>query len=83
MLPNSQASAISPVVFARHHGLRPCDEGGEESIEFFEVHRFASLAALEEGSEAVKFGVGQRVVLGEGSVLAAIRKNRQAEGGEE
>ena len=54
------------VVLARHHGLRPGDERGEEPVEFFEVHGPAALAAFEEGSEAVKLGVGQRVVLGEG-----------------
>jgi len=62
-LPNSHASDISPVVFARHHGLRSCDKRGEESVELFDVHR---PAALREVPEAVNLGVGQRVVLSEG-----------------
>lgn len=53
------------VVFARHHGLGSRDEGGEESVERLDVHRPAALAALEEVAEAVKLGVGQRLVLGE------------------
>jgi|ERR1017187_5002545 hypothetical protein len=66
-LPNSQASDISPVVFARHHGLRSRDERGEEAIERLDVHRLSTLAAFEEVPEAVKLGVGQRLVLGESS----------------
>jgi hypothetical protein len=45
--------------------LRSGDEGGEESIELFDIHRPAALAAFEEVSEAVEFGIGQRLVLGE------------------
>ena len=55
------------VVFARHHGLRSRDQGGEESIECLDVHRPAALTALEEVSEAIKFRIRQRLVLGEGS----------------
>jgi hypothetical protein len=44
-------------------------EGGEESVELFDVHRPAVLAAIEEFSEAVEFGNGQRLDLGEGSQL--------------
>src|ERR1019366_9204289 len=55
-----------PVVFARHHGLRSRDEGGEESVELLDVHRLAALATLEEVAEAVKFCVSQWLVLGEG-----------------
>jgi hypothetical protein len=54
------------IVLARHDNLRACDEGGEESVERLDVHRPAALAAFEEVSEAIKLGVGQRLVLGEG-----------------
>jgi len=40
--------------------------GGEEPVQFFEIHRLVALATLEEVAEAVKFGVGQRFVLGKG-----------------
>ncbi len=56
-----------PIVFARHDGLRSRDEGGEEPVERLNVHRPATLAPLEEVAEAVNLGVGQRLVLGEGS----------------
>jgi hypothetical protein len=45
----------------------PADEGGEEPVERLDIHRPPTLAAFEEVSEAVKLGVGQRVVLGEDS----------------
>lgn len=66
-----------PIVFARHHGLRSRDKGGEKPVERLDVHRSAALAAFEEVSEAVKFGVGQRLVLGErlhgfGRMVSAI-----------
>ena len=66
-LPNSQASKISlpntsMVVFAGHHGLRPRDQGGEEPVQFLDVHRLAVLTAFEEVSKAVEFGVGERLI---------------------
>ena len=56
-----------PVVFARHHDLWSRDESGEKSVELLDVHRPATLATFEEVSEAIKFGVGHRLLLGEGS----------------
>jgi hypothetical protein len=47
----------------------PANECGEESVEHLDVHRPAALAAFEEVAEAVKLGVGQRLVLGEGLQL--------------
>ena len=46
-----------PVVSARHHGLRSRDEGGEEPVEYLDVHRPAAFAVLEEVAEVVKLGV--------------------------
>ena len=51
------------IVLARHDRFRPRNEGGEEPVEFLDVHRPAALAPFEEVSEAVEFGVGQRLVL--------------------
>src|SRR5579864_8900772 len=48
------------------HDLRPSDQGGEEPIEFFEVHRLTAPASLQEAPKALKFSVGQRLGLGEG-----------------
>jgi hypothetical protein len=55
-----------PVVLTWHHHIRSGDEGGEEPVEFLDVHRPAALASSEEFPEAVEFGIGQRFVLGEG-----------------
>jgi len=65
--PHEHAAEDLRVVFARHHGFRSRDEGGEEPVERLDVHRLAAFAIFEEVPEAVKFGVGQRLVLGEGS----------------
>jgi len=55
-----------PIVFAGHHGLWSRDEGGEKPVERLDVHRPAALAAFEEVTEAVEFGVGQGFGLGKG-----------------
>lgn len=60
------ASEDLSVVFARHHGFRSRDQGSEEPIELFNVHRPAALASSEELRETIEFGVGQWLVLGEG-----------------
>ena len=52
-----------PAVFAQHHGLRPGNERGEESIECLDVQRPPALAAFEEVSEAVRLRIRQRLVL--------------------
>ena len=35
-------------VFARHHDLRPSDQGGKESVKLLDVHRLPALATFEE-----------------------------------
>jgi hypothetical protein len=40
-------------VFAGHHDLGACDQGGKEPVKLLDVHRLAASAALEESSEAV------------------------------
>ena len=42
----------------------PRDEGGEESVHLLDIHRFPALTVSKEVSEAVKLGIGQRLVLG-------------------
>jgi hypothetical protein len=39
----------------------------KKPVERLDIHRFAALATSKEVSEAVEFGVRQRLVLGEGS----------------
>ena len=64
MKPSSVPAEDLWVVFARHHGLRSRDEGGEEPVERLDVHGPAALAAFEEVPEVIKLGVGRRLILG-------------------
>jgi hypothetical protein len=51
-------------VFARHHDVKACDQGGEESIKFLDIHGASALAVAEELLETGQFGLRQRLVLG-------------------
>ena len=62
------------VVFARYHGLRPRDQGGEEPVKLLDVHRLPVLATFEEVPEAVEFGV----VEGSLSVKVLIEVSRRS-----
>jgi hypothetical protein len=54
------------VVLARHHGFGTRDQGGEEPVEFFKVHRIAAFALAQEIAQAIQFGIGRRLGLRKG-----------------
>src|SRR5439155_11227996 len=63
-------------IFTRHHILGACNERGEKSVEFFDIHRLAAFAGFEKFSKVVEFSVRQGLVLGE-SLHGHSRCSRQ------
>jgi hypothetical protein len=51
-------------VFARQHNFRTGNEGYEESVNLFDVHRLAALGLPHEFSEPVEFCFRQSSLLG-------------------
>jgi len=52
-------------VFARHHDLRPGDQGSKESVKLLDVHRLPALAIFEEVPKTIEFRIAEGLGFGE------------------
>ena len=52
-----RAAKYVRVILARHHRFGACNEGGEEAIEYFDVHRLAAFTCAKEFAQPIQLGI--------------------------